>query len=108
VIIHQKTQISSSRPFHAEMGASHILELRESNEPANEQDSLQVVRANSVKIYWQIPQIFVIAVGEVLVSVTGLEFAYSQSAPSMKSVLQVGATQSSNLFLRFLGRLALV
>lgn len=76
------------RKFHADMGASHILELRENNDPVDENDSLQVVRANSVKIYWQIPQIYVIAVGEVLVSVTGLEFAYSQSAPSMKSVLQ--------------------
>jgi solute carrier family 15 oligopeptide transporter 1 len=71
------------------MGAAHILELRESNDLSNENDLLQVVRANTIKIYWQIPQIFVIAVGEVLVSVTGLEFAYSQSAPSMKSVLQV-------------------
>lgn len=27
---------------------------------------------------WQLPQIFLLAVGEVLVSVTGMEFSYSQ------------------------------
>ncbi|KAI6204173.1 hypothetical protein M3Y94_00641600 [Aphelenchoides besseyi] len=69
------------RKFYAQMGATEILDLQTD-------ESVVVVRANQIKIYWQIPQIYVIAVGEVLVSVTGLEFAYSQSSPSMKSVLQ--------------------
>ncbi|KAK6017067.1 hypothetical protein OSTOST_17446 [Ostertagia ostertagi] len=46
------------------------------------------VRPNTVSILWVLPQYFVITLGEVLLSVTGLEFAYSQSAPNMKSVLQ--------------------
>jgi dipeptide/tripeptide permease len=46
----------------------------------------QIVRSNSVTILWQLPQIFVITVGEILFAVTGLEFSYSQAAPSMKSV----------------------
>ena len=31
-----------------------------------------------VSILWQIPQYFVITVGEVMFSITGYEFAYSQ------------------------------
>jgi solute carrier family 15 oligopeptide transporter 1 len=38
----------------------------------------QVVPPNSVSIYWQLPQIFVISVAEILFSVTGNEFVYSQ------------------------------
>uniref|UniRef100_A0A914RBC6 Uncharacterized protein n=1 Tax=Parascaris equorum TaxID=6256 RepID=A0A914RBC6_PAREQ len=38
---------------------------------------------------WQLPQFFVITLGEVLFSVTGLEFSYSQATPNMKSVLQI-------------------
>uniref|UniRef100_A0A0K0CVT7 MFS domain-containing protein n=1 Tax=Angiostrongylus cantonensis TaxID=6313 RepID=A0A0K0CVT7_ANGCA len=45
------------------------------------------VRPNTVSILWVVPQFIVITLGEVLLS--GLEFAYSQSAPSMKSFLQV-------------------
>ncbi|KAJ1346903.1 hypothetical protein KIN20_001830 [Parelaphostrongylus tenuis] len=48
------------------------------------------VRPNTVSILWVVPQFIVITLGEVLLSVTGLEFAYSQSAPSVKSLLQVG------------------
>jgi solute carrier family 15 oligopeptide transporter 1 len=38
----------------------------------------QVVPPNSVSILWQFPQIFVISVAEILFSVTGNEFVYSQ------------------------------
>ena len=90
------------------MGAVHILELHDSTDAAaatSADDDIEVVRANRVKIYWQIPQIYVIAFGEVLVSVTGLEFAYSQSSPAMKSVLQVGEKSrcyKKNVFVNFL------
>jgi hypothetical protein len=42
----------------------------------------------TVNIFLQIPQYVVITIGEVLFSVTGLSFAYSQSPASMKSLLQ--------------------
>ncbi|GAB0094460.1 hypothetical protein DMENIID0001_097660 [Sergentomyia squamirostris] len=44
--------------------------------------------ANSVHMLWQIPQYVVMAAGEVMFSITGLEFSYSQAPVSMKSVLQ--------------------
>jgi len=43
---------------------------------------------NSIHIMWLIPQYLVITIGEIMFSVTGLEFSYSQAPDSMKSVLQ--------------------
>lgn len=39
-------------------------------------------------ILWQIPMYFVLTCGEVMVSITGLEFAYTEAPTSMKSVCQ--------------------
>jgi len=47
-----------------------------------------LTQPNSVHIFWLLPQYFVITVGEIMFSVTGLEFSYSQAPESMKSVLQ--------------------
>uniref|UniRef100_H2Y3X4 Major facilitator superfamily (MFS) profile domain-containing protein n=1 Tax=Ciona savignyi TaxID=51511 RepID=H2Y3X4_CIOSA len=42
---------------------------------------------NNINIAWMLPQYFVITVGEVFLSITGLEFSYTQAPPSMKSVM---------------------
>jgi len=47
-----------------------------------------LTQPNSIHILWLFPQYFVITVGEIMFSVTGLEFSYSQAPDSMKSVLQ--------------------
>ena len=47
-----------------------------------------VTTPNSIHVLWQFPQYFVITASEVMFSVTGLEFSYSQAPASMKSVLQ--------------------
>ena len=38
----------------------------------------------SVSLLWQLPQLVFISFAEVLVAVTGLEFAYSQSPPKLR------------------------
>ena len=61
-----------------------------------------VVEDNRVHIMWLLPQYVVVTVGEILFSITSMEFAYSQAPPSMKSVLQVSAiSQLSSLCLIF-------
>nr|XP_008105147.1 PREDICTED: solute carrier family 15 member 1 isoform X2 [Anolis carolinensis] len=48
------------------------------------------IQANTVSMAWQIPQYFLMTCGEVVFSVTGLSFSYSQAPANMKSVLQAG------------------
>uniref|UniRef100_A0A3Q3STI1 Solute carrier family 15 member 1 n=1 Tax=Mastacembelus armatus TaxID=205130 RepID=A0A3Q3STI1_9TELE len=48
------------------------------------------IRPNTIHMAWMIPQYFLITAGEVVFSVTGLEFSYSQAPSNMKSVLQAG------------------
>uniref|UniRef100_A0A7I4XVV5 Solute carrier family 15 member 2 n=1 Tax=Haemonchus contortus TaxID=6289 RepID=A0A7I4XVV5_HAECO len=72
-------------PFKAAMGSVRVLHVHDNT---MESDYHELVRPNTVSILWVLPQYVVITLGEVLLSVTGLEFAYSQSAPNMKSVLQ--------------------
>lgn len=49
---------------------------------------LQVVPITSVSMLWQLPQIVVMTAAEIMFSVTGLEFSFTQAPPSMKAVLQ--------------------
>jgi len=49
-----------------------------------------VTEPNSVHMLWLIPQYFVMTLGEVMFSITGLEFSFTQAPVSMKSVLQAG------------------
>uniref|UniRef100_A0A669C5A0 Solute carrier family 15 member 2 n=1 Tax=Oreochromis niloticus TaxID=8128 RepID=A0A669C5A0_ORENI len=51
---------------------------------------IEDVKANNVHIAYQIPQYILITAGEVMFSITGLEFSYSQAPANMKSVLQAG------------------
>ncbi|XP_026218174.1 solute carrier family 15 member 1-like [Anabas testudineus] len=48
------------------------------------------IEPNTFHMAWQIPQYFLMTAGEVVFSVTGLEFSYSQAPSNMKSVLQAG------------------
>jgi len=48
---------------------------------------LQIDAGSGVNIFWQIVPFALLTFGEVLVSATGLEFAYSQAPPKMKGVL---------------------
>jgi POT family proton-dependent oligopeptide transporter len=51
------------------------------------QEAIQTAGAGEVPVLWQIVPYFVMTVSEVLVSITGLEFAYTQAPRAMKSTL---------------------
>lgn len=48
---------------------------------------IQKQPAMSVSVLWQFPQITLLTIGEILLNVTGLEFAYSQAPPNMQALV---------------------
>ncbi|CAM4622357.1 hypothetical protein PO909_006012 [Leuciscus waleckii] len=52
--------------------------------------AMQEIEPNGIHMAWQIIQYFLMTCGEVVFSVTGLDFSYSQAPSNMKSVLQAG------------------
>ncbi|KAJ8937546.1 hypothetical protein NQ318_002763 [Aromia moschata] len=50
--------------------------------------TVTVTKPNSVHMLWLLPQYFIITAAEIMFSITGLEFSYSQAPVSMKSLLQ--------------------
>ncbi|XP_056315610.1 solute carrier family 15 member 1-like [Danio aesculapii] len=53
-------------------------------------EAVQDMEPNRVHMAWQVIQYFLLTCGEVVYSVTGLDFSYSQAPSNMKSVLQAG------------------
>lgn len=51
------------------------------------QNWIDIAEPGSVSIFWQVPQYAVMTLGEVMFSVTGLEFSFTQAPKSMKSVI---------------------
>lgn len=58
------------------------------NENDNDFSIISISEPNSIHIFWLIPQYVVMTLGEVMYSVTGLQFSYAQAPDSMKSVIQ--------------------
>ena len=48
------------------------------------------VGGNNVSVLWQLPQYIIVSCGEILFSITGLEFAFAEAPQSMKAVVQAG------------------
>jgi len=51
---------------------------------------LAIDKEPQLHIVWQLPQYLLLTFGEVMVSITGLEFAYTQAPNSMKSLIMAG------------------
>jgi solute carrier family 15 (oligopeptide transporter), member 1 len=64
--------------------------LFENPENINELDYIPLVdiQPSPVHLFWQLIQIFVITCAEILVSISGLAFAYAEAPDRMKSVIQ--------------------
>lgn len=46
-----------------------------------------IITASSVSVLWQVPQFFLLMMGEILLSIPGLQFSFTEAPASMKSVL---------------------
>uniref|UniRef100_A0A8C6WTN1 Solute carrier family 15 member 2 n=1 Tax=Neogobius melanostomus TaxID=47308 RepID=A0A8C6WTN1_9GOBI len=78
-----------------ETTANSLIVYSEGGWSAGGGDSIAVTKmedvlANNIHVAWQLPQYVLMTAGEVMFSITGLEFSYSQSPANMKSVLQAG------------------
>lgn len=71
-----------------QQGGVQTLVIREANAGVYEHILHVLAPANSMSMMWLLPQYIVMTLGEVMFSVTGLSFSYSQAPESMKSVLQ--------------------
>ena len=69
-------------------GGVHSLVVTRDDNGIYQLQNFLLTSENSVHMFWMIPQYIVITIGEVMLSVTGLEFSYSQAPASMKSVVQ--------------------
>lgn len=49
---------------------------------------LTITKPNSLHMAWMMPQYIIITMAEVMFSITGLQFAFTQAPESMKSLLQ--------------------
>ncbi|EGC38988.1 hypothetical protein DICPUDRAFT_27701, partial [Dictyostelium purpureum] len=59
----------------------------------------------TISIWLQLPQYLVLTIGEILISIPGLEFAYSEAPPSMKAIIMSGwllAVSLGNIFVVFI------
>lgn len=60
------------------------------NKPKIVGKTVTVTPPNSLHMAWMLPQYIIITMAEVMFSVTGLQFAFTQAPVSMKSLLQAG------------------
>ncbi|XP_062967117.1 solute carrier family 15 member 2 isoform X1 [Cynocephalus volans] len=71
-----------------DFGAAYLFIITKNSNQSLQAWKMEDIPANKMSIAWQLPQYVLITAGEVMFSVTGLEFSYSQAPSSMKSVLQ--------------------
>ncbi|XP_027736114.1 solute carrier family 15 member 1 [Empidonax traillii] len=71
-------------------GSAYTISINDCNRGILNISYYEDIPPSSVHMAWQIPQYFLLTCGEVVFSVTGLEFSYSQAPSNMKSVLQAG------------------
>lgn len=70
-----------------------------------------VVVASSIPVLWQVPQFFLLMMGEVLLSIPGLQFSFTEAPSNMKSVLTASwfiNNAIGNLIVVFITELRLV
>ncbi|KAM9301053.1 solute carrier family 15 member 1 [Morus bassanus] len=71
-------------------GSAYTIVLNECSKDGLKVTYSEDIAPNTVHMAWQIPQYFILTCAEVVFSVTGLEFSYSQAPSNMKALLQAG------------------
>lgn len=69
-------------------GAAYLFIITNRTSQGPQAWKMEDIPTNKMSILWQLPQYALVTAAEVMFSVTGLEFSYSQAPTSMKSVLQ--------------------
>uniref|UniRef100_A0A670YA30 Solute carrier family 15 member 2 n=1 Tax=Pseudonaja textilis TaxID=8673 RepID=A0A670YA30_PSETE len=85
-----KAEVSTLKLGLLDFGASYTVVLTQASTEELQAWKIEDIPANNVHISWQIPQYLLMSAGEVMFSISGLAFSYSQAPVSMKSVLQAG------------------
>lgn len=99
------SDIDSCEPVELEVGVGYTFIIDDQKCTFRE-----TREAPDLSLIWQAPQYVLITAGEVMFSVTGLEFSYSQAPTSMKSVLQAGwllCVAFGNLFVVIIAKIGL-
>ncbi|XP_051016943.1 solute carrier family 15 member 1 [Acomys russatus] len=81
---------SGFKSSNLDFGSAYTYVIRKAGDGCLEVKEFEDIPPNTVNMALQIPQYFLLTCGEVVFSVTGLEFSYSQAPSNMKSVLQAG------------------
>ncbi|XP_075990601.1 peptide transporter family 1-like isoform X2 [Anticarsia gemmatalis] len=74
--------------FNFMSGAVYTINVYQDSNGTYVANTVTITPPNTIHILWLIPQYVVMTMGEVMFSVTGLEFSFTQAPASMKSVLQ--------------------
>nr|CAI5865032.1 unnamed protein product [Callosobruchus analis] len=69
------------------LGGTYTILIGKENGALNSTEVV-VTQPNDIHILWLMPQYIIITAAEIMFSITGLEFSYSQAPISMKSLLQ--------------------
>lgn len=80
----------SQQTMNFGFGSAYTFVIDECSPSGLKLNSTEEIQPNSVHMALLIPQYFLLTAGEVVYSVTGLEFSYSQAPSNMKAVLQGG------------------
>lgn len=76
------------KEVHLKLGGVYTFVITENNLNQITLEEHVIAAPNSIHMFWLLPQYIIITAGEVMFSVTGLEFSFTQAPQSMKSVLQ--------------------
>lgn len=85
VVVDERTVLSG---LTLRTGAVYTINVYQDSTGAIIANPVTITPWNSLHIMWLVPQYVVMTMGEVMFSVTGLEFSFTQAPASMKSVLQ--------------------